>query len=186
MREKREERIEEKLTLTAKLRKERKRRREKGGYSLIEVMLVLALISAVIVGIYFAYTRIKRNFQINEAAKKVNTFISVVEGLGGSLGGYYPSEDSNVDVSTTDPFTYVIGENKNALAGWKYNCPQGDDSTITVTIPSSVFGSRKEAPEVCKAVALQVNKNSAWKASCDTTGKMTLQKEHVICQPATS
>ena len=168
----------------ARRKRAEKRKNQRSGFSLILTILALAVVAAILVVGYKAYNTTMRNTAIRNASQQIETFLATLDNIKASLGGYYPSTSGQVDVSSTSPFQEFLGTNKYAYANWKYSCAQGTNSTAQVIVPASFFGSVKEAPDICNAVALTIKKNTAWDASCDSSGNLTITKQNVVCQPA--
>jgi len=164
--------------------RQRKERQARRGFGVISVLLGLVIFAIIVGVVYKVFTTVKRNTKISGATQQIQTLLATVENIKAQLGGYYPSTSGAVDVSTTSPFQEFLGTNKYAYASWTYNCPDGTDTTVTLKVPSSFFGSNKEAPDICNAVALAVKKNTGWTASCDSNGNLTVEKQHVVCKPA--
>jgi len=147
--------------------------------TLVEMLLVIS-IALIFLGVgFFVYTKAKSSSQINAATQKVQTVIATIESLASNMGGNYPAL-SNVEM-INDPFSPYLGRNKDTYRGIYYNCPAGVKSTITVKFPYSFFGSAKDAPDVCKAVALQIKQNTGWDATCDASGNLTITRAGSKC-----
>ena len=149
------------------------------GFTLLETALVLAVATVILSTAYMVYSKVRATTAINTATERVKTAISVIENVKASNGNAYPAEGSAVDISSTQPFSYYLGSNKNDVAGWEYSCTAGPDTDVTITVPAIAF---QDKSDICNAVKLSIQNTSSWNATCDTSGLLTLTLHHVVCK----
>ena len=64
--------------------------RSQGGFSLLELLLVLAIIAALAIAAFIIYPRVRDGSQANAAVTDVNSIKAGISGLYVSSGGRYP------------------------------------------------------------------------------------------------
>ena len=116
------------------------RQRGKGGergYSLVELVLVLAIITALAMTVYYVYKqRIEPNAWASNKFNLVQSIIAGVEQAKASRGGVYPAYQGDIlNSSVLSAYLTRNGANANDLMGVRYSCQGGVNRDLTITVP---------------------------------------------------
>ncbi len=163
-----------------------KGRRRKGrvcGFTLTELIIVLAVAGLLIGGVLFVYkNRIEPTQWVNGKAEAFVNLASALENAKSMNGGGYPAATnvnladlSNATTSQMRILAAAIGQRSPDLTGWTYSCSGG---TLTITVNTGdVPGGRTDLVEALRS---KIQGASAY--SCTTgTGSITCTRSTVPC-----
>jgi prepilin-type N-terminal cleavage/methylation domain-containing protein len=146
------------------------------GYSLIELILALAIIAIMIGIVYSIFSKTNKPAQADRWASKIEAVQAAIERSksynSDTYFVYSGPIRSNVNLRNT------LGGNvaTKDIAGWTYNCSRGADTTVSFT--TSAFDDSEVQALTQQKVASQI---APWTVRRTGT-KLQISKPHSVCQ----
>lgn len=163
-----------------------KKLKNKKGFSLVELVLALAIIGIVAIGLLVLYnTTVRPSAWVNDKIQNFTNLQAALEQARTINGGRYPiaataiSNLGNISgtTATESILKAVIGANNSAYTSWTYQCTAAGVLTIGVYVGDETNTDRQNA--VQRAISQNF---SQW--SCGTVGSggvFTCSRSNVTC-----
>lgn len=115
-----------------------KKRKANGGFSLVELSLVLSVIVVLIVLAFYLYrTYVAPDVWASDNFQKISTVMAQLQNAKQDNDGSYPAGSGNfgsIQLSNGTSLTAYISD-PYIQQNWQYSCSQGTNSTLTITLP---------------------------------------------------
>jgi len=157
------------------------------GYSVVEMLLAALVVALIVGGVFFAWRMLMGKGEVENAVKKTQAIVSIIDDMCENNGGVCPAVDTN-DITTDSTISVYLPQNKIPYKFIAYSCNEGDNQEVEIRIPLKFYHSdENRAKELCKTAADFVNKNygKRWiadRSSCDS-GSLVITSQHRVCQP---
>jgi len=149
----------------------------RGGFTIVEISLVLTIATILIIAGIFAYKKILPSVQASSEFKKVNAVISGIERSKNTNGGLYIAATDSINNIPTLKNELGGDQGISDVKNWQYECTEGDDVTLKVTT------DKINSDTVANLVAEKVNKNlKPWTAAVTADNQIELTLSPVDCR----
>lgn len=154
-------------------------RKMRKGFTLIELIFVLVIVSALVIAGLSQYNKMKAPTQANGEFAKISQLLGGIDRAAGEASGAYPAltalaiSGSDNAISIQMGGAAVLGD----ITGWTYNCAAGASSTVTVT--TSALTSTVLADLVRSKIR---GAFPAWTPNADGNDQVVLTLSGAVCQ----
>lgn len=159
--------------------------KKQAGFTLVEVLIVLAIGAAFAIGAFFVYNRqVKPTQYINSKVEAFTYLLSGLESARMINGNAYPAAQTATSLVITSQtptplerlLISAVGKANNNYAGWQYTCAN-NTLTITVSVADTTDVDLQENVRVAIA-----NNFRDW--NCDNavaSGTFSCRRNNVVC-----